>query len=631
MIPKEIIVLLLMLCCCNVSDSDMVKLIVKVKDEFRGHVDTVMNYFGFKFYRQIIEGIYTYANENPDNCTDNNIRHVHLLLDGKVDYIERSRNLYTTVSPIEGMRLHYEDPVEAPSTNGKECAQRYVDIQDHWKHTGRGVVVAIVDSGIDDRDPVIRTKISKILSYNFVNDFRSHTPPFSSHGTFVANLIAGEHEPDDTSPSCDCGISPDVTFADLKVGSLVATTQQHFLMVDGEILSRGLAARQDIIDIYCNTWELGPASVDVQSYTVDILQKGFHNGRKGKGNIFVFPSENPGHGIANKYTITVGWIESEVTQHSNRVPNAATLVSVFTKSNTSSSTLSKQDQFKATRTQRLDKSSTATALLSGILALALQANPSLTARDVKHLLVESASQKGLLETQDFKQNHAGYRYHKFLGFGYPDVNRMLELANTWKDLAKLQSFTIKGGSSWLKSSERHIKIGCEDSEQCNHRLEQLQVKIQTDLPNSSQGNIVSIIATSPKRTSSILFEQTYIPGDIQERETVQMVFLTNHFWGEDPVGLWTIKLVTYSEDTVSSRYYVDVLEIAFDATGSDCRLTEIRKSELPLILFFAICIICIAILCLWCNKIWKKAGKSSLNITKRDGTSQEQEEMMKNR
>ncbi|WAQ93928.1 NECB-like protein, partial [Mya arenaria] len=67
----------------------------------------------------------------------------------------------------------------------------------------------------------------------------------------------------------------------------------------------------------------------------------------------------------------------------------------------------------------------------------LRTGPVLSARDVKHILIESSSHLGIQATSEFMHNKDGKYYHPNLGFGLPDCNQMIGLGRHWKQLKPL--------------------------------------------------------------------------------------------------------------------------------------------------------------------------------------------------
>ena len=59
-------------------------------------------------------------------------------------------------------------------------------------------------------------------------------------------------------------------------------------------------------------------------------------------------------------------------------------------------------------------------IAAGIIALALEANPTLTWRDIQHLIVRTSKAKNL-KSRDWKTNGVGRKFSHSYGFGIMDA------------------------------------------------------------------------------------------------------------------------------------------------------------------------------------------------------------------
>ena len=84
-------------------------------------------------------------------------------------------------------------------------------------------------------------------------------------------------------------------------------------------------------------------------------------------------------------------------------------------------------------TTRHTGTSAAAPLAAGIIALALEANPSLTWRDVMFIVVLSSRPKAI-KSNNYIANKRGFLVSSRYGFGLMDAGRMTELARNWKNV-----------------------------------------------------------------------------------------------------------------------------------------------------------------------------------------------------
>ncbi len=69
-------------------------------------------------------------------------------------------------------------------------------------------------------------------------------------------------------------------------------------------------------------------------------------------------------------------------------------------------------------------------MAAAIIALTLEANPSLTWRDVQHILVRT-SQPHSLKATDWRTNGMGRKVSHSYGYGLMDATAMVRLAKNW--------------------------------------------------------------------------------------------------------------------------------------------------------------------------------------------------------
>lgn len=69
-------------------------------------------------------------------------------------------------------------------------------------------------------------------------------------------------------------------------------------------------------------------------------------------------------------------------------------------------------------------------LAAGMIALALEANPLLTWRDLQHLVVR-ASRPAQLQAEDWRINGVGRQVSHHYGYGLLDAGLLVDLARVW--------------------------------------------------------------------------------------------------------------------------------------------------------------------------------------------------------
>jgi subtilisin family serine protease len=104
-------------------------------------------------------------------------------------------------------------------SNSNNCEYIYneLSMNECWKYTrgSSGVLVGVIDSGIDHNHPALTNVLNLNLSRNFTNgypEFENNPVVNSDHGTHVAGIIAAEHSENNNM----MGISPNISLISLK-------------------------------------------------------------------------------------------------------------------------------------------------------------------------------------------------------------------------------------------------------------------------------------------------------------------------------------------------------------------------------------------------------------------------------
>lgn len=203
--------------------------------------------------------------------------------------------------------------------------------------------------------------------------------------------------------------------------------------------------------------------------------------------------------------------------------------------------------------------SSSAPMVSGAVATMLSVNSSLTWRDVKHILATTArrlQQESPLvriafgggRPHTFRHgwvlNGAGYWFHNWFGFGAVDLDAAVEMARTYSS----ETLGDFNESSWTTSTEV-LPIPDFNSDGITSSIE------ISDLSDTSKIEAVvlsihgvhdflpdlSITLTSPSGTVSVLnpaFNDS-LAGDT----VLNWQLLSNAFYGESPVGSWSLKIV----------------------------------------------------------------------------------------
>ena len=181
-------------------------------------------------------------------------------------------------------------------------------------------------------------------------------------------------------------------------------------------------------------------------------------------------------------------------------------------------------------------------IAAGVVALMLEANGSLTWRDVQGILA-TTSQQTDAEDPSWTTNAAGLHHSNLYGFGVIDANAAVAAAQTWENYSAEEQLQTESGTIDLGIPEYPsspvssvVTIGASDS----FAVE--SVVVYLDLSHSSRGDL-QVVLTSPSGTDSVLS-----PGMRPENTQVdaRWKLMTVRNWGEPADGDWTLSLVDQS-------------------------------------------------------------------------------------
>uniref|UniRef100_A0A7N9AWV1 Proprotein convertase subtilisin/kexin type 5a n=1 Tax=Mastacembelus armatus TaxID=205130 RepID=A0A7N9AWV1_9TELE len=180
------------------------------------------------------------------------------------------------------------NPTHTMHSNG---CQTHMNIAVAWKrgYTGKGVVVSVLDDGIEREHPDLKPNYDPLASYDVNGQDQDPSPNYSNnadnyHGTQCAGMVSAT----ENNSQCTVGVS---FYA--RIGGI--------RMLDGDVTdiveAQSLSFSPQYIDIYLASW--GPeddgATVDGPGPLARLaLQNGIRTGRRGRGSVFVWASGNGG-------------------------------------------------------------------------------------------------------------------------------------------------------------------------------------------------------------------------------------------------------------------------------------------------------------------------------------------------
>ncbi|HGG05083.1 MAG TPA: serine peptidase, partial [Aliiroseovarius sp.] len=335
------------------------------------------------------------------------------------------------------------------------------DIQSVWAdYSGAGVSVGVYDDGVERTHPDLNDNYDATLHYSGIaSDDGQPDAAGDGHGTSVAGIIAGEN-----NAIGGVGIA-------FEAGITGVDFLNHLQNISAAVTYDALdfAANFDVMN---NSW----GSVPTYNQALDIMDPGtsgateeavrlagvVSTGRDGLGTIIVKAAGNEANdsGLINDYgvlgnaqgdgfnslhtVITVAAVgrSGAVESYSNWGANI--LIAAPAASTTTDRTgAAGYDNGDYTNT--FGGTSAATPVISGVVALMLDANPNLGWRDVQNILALSAAHTGSdfgdaasgYEREDWFANGAGnwngggLSFNLNYGFGLVDVFSAVRMAELW--------------------------------------------------------------------------------------------------------------------------------------------------------------------------------------------------------
>ncbi|MEE8379669.1 MAG: S8 family serine peptidase, partial [Gammaproteobacteria bacterium] len=320
--------------------------------------------------------------------------------------------------------------------------------------SGEGVRVAVVDDGLEIAHEDLAANIATGQSYNYLDASSDPTPPndVNSHGTKVGGIIAAR----DMNDLGVRGVAPRANLVGYNV--VQSPTESN--------LAGAMTRGSPDVHVSSNSWGPidGTGNPIASSFAWrTAITSGLTNGRDGKGTIYVWAGGNGANGVGpnidnsnndgqanNRGVIAVGAVTDQGIKAFYSEPGANVLVSApagelcygHTISTTdlsgeggdnTSITAGDTDYTDTNYTKCMNGTSAATPTISGVVALILQANPSLGWRDVRSILARTAKKNDAVNA-DWAVNDAGLDINHNYGFGVVDAGAAVSLATTWVNL-----------------------------------------------------------------------------------------------------------------------------------------------------------------------------------------------------
>jgi subtilisin family serine protease len=486
---------------------------------------------------------------------------------GALQLMEALRQM-PAVKTANAMLGHFLQPMQAPNDPYYAFNASNAGYQWHLKNTGQrggvagidlnvepawatvkgnGIVIGIVDDGMEIAHPDLAGNYLASASWDFVDS--DSDPTGGEHGTSVAGIIAAVGN----NAEGITGVAPEAKLAALRILGVGGTTNDE--------LARALTYEKDVIHIKNNAWGYTQNFFNASPLLGAALSEGTTTGRGGLGTIYIWAAgNNRGQSDTNYSPLTSsihvipvsarldnGQIASYATYGANVV--VAGLSGDFLQS--PFQMISTTDQigslgynpavvpqnpgarFSNTNyTNTFNGTSASAAGVSGIVALMLEANPGLGWRDVKEILMTSATP---IYSYDALYNKAGIRVSHD-GSGIANAAAAVNLARNWSNL-KSQTTINKAQDTPVTTLPSNATVSTYFTIPSAIRVEHVTMNLDT---NSSYLGMLSMALISPSGTISSLGGSG--GSSIENYSPSTWTYSSVQHWGENGAGKWRLDI-----------------------------------------------------------------------------------------
>jgi Ca2+-binding RTX toxin-like protein len=482
--------------------------------------------------------------------------------------------------PTDGLvstQWHLKNTGQTGGTAGVD-----INVSAVWDdYSGAGVSIGVYDDGVDFTHSDLNDNYDASQHLVIGGVTYSAMPSGNQyHGTAVAGLIAAENDGTGT-----VGVAYGSTITGVPI--LQSAMAPHLIAA---------LAEWDRFDIVNNSWGYS-TPFQVNANSTDEFWRSFDSvitsagaGRDGLGTIIVKSAGNTrASGNDTNYdnfsnhrqVITVGAVDHKgmVTNYSTAGAN----ILVTAPSSNLSVGLTTTDVAGASGNNSGDYlssfggTSAAAPLVSGVVALMLEANPELGWRDVQEILALSARQVGDpgsltgYEKYGWSYNGAdnwnggGMHFSNDYGFGLVDALAAVRLAESWA-LQGTSANEIKVSVSGSMSTP------IPDNGSVTFQLSIPQnilidhVELTVDILHPNRGDL-RITLTSPDGTTSIVMDRPL--NGTESGDNLLFRFGSNGFWGENSAGTWTVTITDASGNNVGSVRSLNLAAYGDSITADD--------------------------------------------------------------
>jgi outer membrane autotransporter protein len=525
--------------------------------------------------------------------------------------------------------IQVRDPADG-STGFCQVSNTGVDanLREAWNYgyTGSGVVIGVVDDGVEGSQPDIAPNYRADLSANFTESEivtpQSPVELDDNHGTCVAGVAAARGG----NGIGGTGAAPYAQIAGLRILDQNATSIDEisaYYWKSGVNSANGTI--EAVAQIQVKNHSYGPDD-PFDAYDADIDSALSRTAANGVIHVFAAGNERdtPAEDAAKNFVnnnpniISVAALGSDeefanyssygscvfVTAPSNRSDFTGFGITTTDRTGTDlgynrySSSNSDGDQYEnfpnTDYASLFGGTSSAAPLVSGIMALGKEANPNMDVRMAKHALVTTSQlvdedDSSLTSFGGWRENGAGYYFNPNYGFGNIDAGEFVQKVHNVAYLTEdteYQTGEINVNQAIPDNDENGIsQFFTLTGAMLDQPLEGVEVYLS--FTHGRRGDLQATIS-SPSGMASRFMNSI---KDLEDEEDSysgdwEWYFLSNAFWGEDGVGIWTLTMADMLDDKTgtwnSYNVWLNMGQMVLQTEGTMTQSADINADSLSL-------------------------------------------------
>lgn len=494
-------------------------------------------------------------------------------------------------------------------------------------YTGAGIRIGVFDNGFDTSHSVFAARFDNRNVFKFTYptntlEYDHRQGAYGAHGTAIASIIGARNQRDEFF-----GVARDSILLGYNVtnGGFGVDNPNGFFVSLKDAYTKGLSDKLDIVNLSLNSSTIKQAyfAHDITQRTLDglnsaidnSLSQGRWNGKKHLGTILVksagderatlqstglTPLEN------NSKQIVVAAVQQNGVVTDGSSFGSALLISAFGQKDSNNGiqtadTVGWHGYHHSNYTTKGTPTDIAAAMVSGSIAVILQAAPKLGWRDMQNILAYTArttqsdpSSKGLLPNERYTWqwngaetwNGGGLHYSLDYGFGLIDVAAALRLAQSWTISgpglaisANEQALTLTapiatgatasgetidgvhaGGLRRASKGQEHYSISTE----AVLSIERVELTVGFD---SARISDLTIRLISPSGTDMVMLDRAFLGiADKDGHYAATYTFSAQGFRGETAKGTWQ---VVFTDHTATHKSVIHKAELTLYGLGGN--------------------------------------------------------------